>query len=194
MIATSRAKCEGLGNVSVLEMDWAHLTDQIKPGTFDFVLVKNVMHLVGDVVTNLSILPTILSLTGRILLIETVSPNNDSKKFIYELSRMLELMGLKKHIFTSRELVGLVRHASLEIQKVQYENQFIELKKWLDAKSRSSQISGQVLAYLQNEMSSDQLRKSMKFEPPSHSFPGRMLRRQMLIQCVPDRDAEAISG
>lgn len=194
MIAATRAKCEGIGNVIAQEMDWIQLTDQFKLGTFDFILVKNVLHLVNNVIGNLSILPRILTPTGRILLVETVSPNNESKKFVYELSRMLEIIGLKKHIFTSRELVRFVRGASLEIQKILYENQFIEVKKWLDAKSRSSQMSDDALAYLQKEMRSEQLRNSMKFESPSHDFPGRMLRRQMLIQCVPHRDAEAVSG
>jgi len=193
MVTRTKSKCASLLNVKASRINWSKLHDNFQIGSFDFILIKNVVHLIDDPVEHLSTLSNILSSTGRILLVETVSPNSESKKFVSGLSMVLGKMDLKRHIFTARDFLQIVRAANLEILKVQYEDQFIEIKKWLDAKARSRQISDHALAYLSSKMNSDLLRRFMKFEPPGDDFPGRMLRRQILIQCLPRRNDKTVS-
>jgi ubiquinone/menaquinone biosynthesis C-methylase UbiE len=191
MVAKAKLKCERLRNIAIQEMDWKDLRREFEPNGFDFILLKNVLHLITDIAAHLAMLPTLLSATGRIMLVETISPNAESKRFVGGLALVLDKLGIKKHIFTARDLARTIRQAGLDVQKVQYHEQFIEITRWVDAKAHSEKIGLEALTYLQGAMRSDSLRTSMKYEPPVGSFSGKMLRRQILIQCVPKFDGEA---
>ena len=184
MIARASAKCGRFRNVSLQRLEWGLLKREAAPKGFDFILLKNVLHLVADVSQQLSILPGLLSPSGRILVVETVSPNADSKRFISKLVRILEIIGVKKHVFAANEVIKSVKRAGLDIQRVQYHDQYIEIEKWINAKARSANVGNNAMSYIKQEMLSGNLPTSMKYQPPSGSFPGKMLRRQILIQCV----------
>jgi SAM-dependent methyltransferase len=190
MVAKARLKCEGLGNVLVEEMDWKELRRTFEPSGFDVILLKNVLHLTADTTEHLAMLPSLLSATGRILVVETVSPNGESKQFISSLAVVLKKVGIKKHVFTARDLVRSIRKAGLDLSKLQFHDQFIEVMKWIEAKALSREVATEALKYFQSEMRSDTLRTSMKYDPPSSSYPGKMLRRQMVIQCIPKFDSK----
>src|SRR5580704_12248017 len=125
MIARAKSKCSQFKNVTLSELDWRHLRRSLAPTGFDFVLLKNVLHLMADVRQQLSILPGLLSPAGRILVVETVSPTVEARRFVRRLADVLEKIGVKKHIFTAREVVQSVKRATFDIQKVQYHDQFI---------------------------------------------------------------------
>lgn len=183
MVARSRAKCSGLNNASAFQEDWLDF-GAVEVHDFDFILLKNLLHLITDVVGHLEILPNLLKPAGRVLVVETISPSHEAKRFVLGLTSLLRKRDVKKHVFTSREIVGRIRASHLQIQKIQYRDQFIEISTWIKAKAATEQIARRAMSFIEDEMRSESLREAMKYQPPHQSFPGKMLRRQILIECA----------
>lgn len=185
MVVASKKKSHSKENVTVFHRQWLSIDEIGKTGKFDFVLIKNVLHLVNDVPYHLSLLSPYLTSTGRILIVETVSPDKEAKRFVFNLACILDIVGIKKHFFSSRELLRSVRTSDFEVQSFRYYDQFIDVADWIDAKARTVELATNASNYIEEMMQNTKLRLSMKYSEPGGTASGRMLRRQMLIQCVP---------
>lgn len=175
-------------NVEVLLGDWINPVCHSK---FDVIIVKNSLHLIGDVVGNLRSLHDVAHAKSAFIAVETISPNARANKFVRELFSAADPNHLKRHFFTKATLLNYLRSAKWRVNRVEVLEQFVDVPEWLSIKTQSlhcrMNTEAIFLRVLRNWRRSQKSRRgvagSMQMEFCEGCIPKRMLRLQMIVRC-----------
>lgn len=168
-------------NIMLINSNWVSSLQSSYKESFDVIIIKNALHLIDDKEQRIKELNSILKKNGRLIIVETISPNVDSNYFVKNLFSKLNMNNIKKTYFTKHTLLNLFNDTSWKIIKKQtdYVEQYIDVPEWLNTKCALNNRQD-VELYLKN--ASLNVRRSMKFVPRDIGvIPKKMLRLQMVL-------------
>lgn len=182
MVELARRETHDLHNVAVIHGDWLEpVLHQARP-QYDFVVIKNALHLLPTVAVRLRELKEVMSPNACLIIVETVSPNDRANRFVRKLFTCVDAQHLKRHFFTSHTLKKTLRVASWHsASKAERVRQYIDVHDWLEHKCQDEDTSRRAEQVLR--MCEPAVRKRMEFAPYDLGVPKRMLRLQMIVPC-----------
>lgn len=181
MLHEARKSVEQIKNLCFHEGDWLDTgSNRVDFATCDVVLVKNSLHLLEEVEEKLVHLNDVVGKHTRIIIIETVSPNQECQDFVARVFSSMGLNQIKKNIFTVKTLHALLQNCfkDREITNTVYVRQEIDVEKWLCSKKISEQRRDVANFIIRSAYEHLNLRKSMRLTLNEAGYPRSMLRLQ----------------
>ena len=155
------------------------------PTPFDVVISKNVLHLIPDIGVFFKALRSVLSPSGRLGIIETVSPTPAANSFVKELFEMAGLAYAKAHYFNKSDLVKMLADQGFQVSDVKFHRQSILLEQWLRAKEVNDRRISDCRRLVKNL--SPQVKSAMRVQRVEGRFDWRLLRLQCIVVGTPLR-------
>jgi 2-polyprenyl-3-methyl-5-hydroxy-6-metoxy-1,4-benzoquinol methylase len=146
---------------------------------FDILLAKNVLHLVRDLALFFRTAKEVLSTSGRLGFIETVSPTVEANNFVRELFTIAGLRHTKAHYFNKHDLAAVLAECGCYVSEVRFSEESILLEEWLRAKRVSDQNIIECRRLVEG-LSTD-LKRTMKITRDARNDDWRLLRLQSIV-------------
>jgi hypothetical protein len=170
-------------NVRVLNQDWVYGLESQLDYKFDVIIVKNALHVLGEVAHRLKELRRVSHPWTTLIVVETISPNADANEFIQRLFQVVDSEHLKQSLFTERNLTAVFEEAGWRMNQdhPRYVRQHIDTQDWLEERceNRPSLLRAKKLLA---EVRNLRIRHALDFDTSPGVMPSRMLRLQYVAR------------
>jgi|SRR5581483_479856 len=185
MVNRARARLVGQPGVRIVHSNWLTMINDSVERAYDVVVVKNALHLLGNLTDHLRALHSITSWDASLIVVETVSPNKSANQFVWDLFGAIDAQEIKRHCFTIHGLKEQLASSGWACTREILVRQYIDVSDWLAHKCTTDASRSRGEEVFQS--CKREVRRSMEFSPRQKPVPNQMLRLQMIAVCERQR-------
>jgi ubiquinone/menaquinone biosynthesis C-methylase UbiE len=176
MISLAWGATEGRNNVDLVVGDWTQLIDK----KANVIVVKNALHISSE--DQISQIKRVASINPRLIVVETISPCNESKEWGTILFGYTKQASIKQRLWTWRSLLHMIEESGWKVNQFRFIPQFVDVMEWLQKKCPDKDHMDAAVFHFQS--ANRNIRKRLCLQYDKQNMPTKILRLQCLLSCV----------